>query len=355
MEITQAISDVLKKGDFILGGELAQFEREFACYCEVSEAVGVDSGGSALELALRAYGIGPGDEVILPAYTDITTALAVSRCGAFPILVDVHPDTWTLNPTHLQASISPATRAIIPVHLFGMPADTDTIQNIAFTNNLFVIEDACQAAGARYKGRRVGSLGHAAAFSFTPHGNLEALGDAGAITTDNYCIIPLLRSLRNLGQEENHHTSRRIVRQGYHRRLDTIHAAVLRANLPHLEDRLERNRQLYWQFAERIKNLPLRLPHIMNDIEPAFFQIIFQTPQRDELSAWLQDRDILADKASPQAIHLQPVYQELGYWDGSLPVSEALDRQVLTIPLDVKTDAHKIDHIADLLTLFFSP
>jgi len=230
-EINAAIEQVLHNTDFILGQDVEAFEQEFAAYCEVAYAVGVDSGMSALELALRAYEIGSGDEVITVANTFIATALSITNAGARVVLVDADPITYTLDPAQLEAAITKRTRAIIPVHLYGQPADMDRIMQIAHKHGLIVIEDACQAHGARYKGRRAGSLGHAAAFSFYPGKNLGAYGDGGMVVTNDERVANSIRMLRNYGQREKYHH----VVQGYNRRLDTIQAAVLRVKLRYLD------------------------------------------------------------------------------------------------------------------------
>ena len=230
-ETDQAIRRVLTTCDFILGQDVSLFEAEFAAFCEAKYAVGVDSGTSALELALRAHGIGPGDEVVIPANTFIATALAISYVGAIPVLVDIDPKTYSMDVDLLAGAVSEDTKAVMPVHLYGHPADMDPILAEAEQHGLVVIEDACQAHGARYKGKRVGSLGHAAAFSFYPAKNLGAYGDGGMVVTNDAGVADAVRTLRNYGQSEKYHHELR----GYNRRLDTIQAAVLRVKLAHLD------------------------------------------------------------------------------------------------------------------------
>src|ERR1700731_3332299 len=221
-EIDEAVSKVIRDTDFILGREVRLFEEEFARFCEVQYAVGVDSGTSALELALRAYDIGPGDEVITAANSFIASALAISHAGATPVLVDVDPFTHTIDVTGIERAITSRTKAILPVHLYGHPAHMDPIRQLAEQRGLIVIEDACQAHGARYKGRRAGSLGHAAAFSFYPGKNLGAYGDGGMVVTNDRDMAKRLELLRNYGQQEKYHHQFR----GFNRRLDTLYAAV---------------------------------------------------------------------------------------------------------------------------------
>src|SRR5438045_6601494 len=226
-EIDAAVSKVIREADFVLGREVRLFEEEFARFCEAQYTISVDTGTSALELALRAYDIGPGDEVITAANSFIASALGISHAGATPVLVDIDPDTYTVDVAAIERAITPRTKAIIPVHLYGQPADMDPIMEAARRHNLVVIEDACQAHGARYKGRRTGSLGHAAAFSFYPGKNLGAYGDGGAVVTNDPEAAKKLEMLRNYGQREKYHHMFR----GYNRRLDTLKAAVLRVEL----------------------------------------------------------------------------------------------------------------------------
>src|SRR6202045_3223562 len=221
-EIDEAVSKVIRDTDFILGREVRLFEEEFARFCEAQYAVGVDSGTSALELALRAYDVGPGDEVITAANSFIASALAISHAGATPVLVDVDPFTHTIDVIGIERAITSLTKAILPVHLYGHPAHMDPIRQLAEQRGLIVIEDACQAHGARYKGRRAGSLGHAAAFSFYPGKNLGAYGDGGMVVTNDADIAKRLELLRNYGQQEKYHHQFR----GFNRRLDTLYAAV---------------------------------------------------------------------------------------------------------------------------------
>ncbi|MBV7340309.1 DegT/DnrJ/EryC1/StrS family aminotransferase [Chloroflexi bacterium TSY] len=231
-EIAVAVNRVLEKGDFVLGAAVEEFEREFAEYCDADYAIGVDSGYSALELILRAYDIGPGDEVITAANTFMATALAISNCGASPVLVDMDLDSFTIDPEKIEAAITPATRAIMPVHLYGQCADMDPILKIARKYKLRVIEDAAQAHGACYKGRRAGSLGDAAGFSFYPGKNLGAYGDGGAVVTNDREVAEQIRLLRNLGMQKKYHHEVK----GFNRRLDTLQAAVLRVKLSKLDD-----------------------------------------------------------------------------------------------------------------------
>src|SRR5881275_2315172 len=251
-EINDAISKVIQEADFILGHEVQLFEEEFASFCDARYAVGVDSGTSALELALRAFDIGPGDEVITAANSFIASALGISHAGAKPVFVDVDPYTYTLDVAAVERAITPRTKAILPVHLYGHPAHMHPIRQLADKHELVVIEDACQAHGARYKGKRVGSLGHAAAFSFYPGKNLGAYGDGGGIVTNDEAVYKKLLMLRNYGQTKKYHHEM----QGFNRRLDTLQAAVLRIKLKYLDQWNAARREHADQYAELLTATP---------------------------------------------------------------------------------------------------
>ena len=258
-EVDAAMGAVLQRGDFILGRDLEQFEEEFAAYCEAPFAVGVDSGMSALTLILRGYDIGPGDEVITSANTFIATALTISMVGARPVLVDIDPETLTLDLEHLERAITPRTRAIMPVHLYGHPEDMDPINEMAARHGLIVIEDACQAHGARYKGKRTGSLGHAAAYSFYPAKNLGAYGDGGMVVTADPDLVQRLQLLRNYGQSEKYHHQV----QGFNHRLDTLQAAALRVKLRYLDDWNAARRRHAARFSRLLSGSGVVLPPVM--------------------------------------------------------------------------------------------
>src|SRR5256712_8080119 len=263
-EIDGAISRVLREPNFILGHEVELFENEFAAFCGAEYAVGVDCGMSALELALRAYKIGCGDEVLTPANSFIASALAISHTGATPVLVDVDRLTYTIDVSGIQAAITPRTKAIMPVHLYGHPCDMDPIMKIAEQYGLIVIEDACQAHGARYKGKRVGSLGHAAAFSFYPAKNLGAYGDGGMVVTNDAKIAQYVEMARNYGQREKYYHAVR----GYNHRLDTLHAAVLRIKLRRLDQRNAVRRDHARLYQHLLQNTGVVLPVITPEVEP---------------------------------------------------------------------------------------
>jgi len=317
-EVNAAISRVLHKADFILGDDVRLFEEEFAAYCTTKYAVGLDSGTSALELAMRAYNIGAGDEVITPANTFIATALAISYTGAKVVLVDVDPKTFTLDPSKLAQAITKRTKAIIPVHLYGQTADMDPILDFARRNHLIVIEDACQAHGATYKGKRAGSLGHAAAFSFYPGKNLGAYGDGGGVVTNDEVIYKKLLMLRNYGQTKKYHHEM----QGFNRRLDTLQAAVLRVKLKYLDGWNAARREHADQYAELLTGSPVVVPEEPDYAQSIYHLYVIRTQDRDGLKAHLTERGIAAIMHYPLPIHLQPAYQNLGYERGDFPVTE---------------------------------
>ncbi|HYN87235.1 MAG TPA: DegT/DnrJ/EryC1/StrS family aminotransferase [Ardenticatenaceae bacterium] len=348
-EVNAAMAEVLRATDFILGRAVGQFEEEFAAYCGARFAVGVDSGTSALELALRAYDVGPGDEVITPANTFVATALAISYVGATPVLVDVDPDTYNVDVAQVEAAITSRTRAIMPVHLYGQPVDMDPLMDLAERHGLVVVEDACQAHGARYKGRRAGSLGHVAAFSFYPGKNLGAYGDAGAVTTNDEQVAHRLRMLRNYGSPVKYHH----LVKGFNRRLDTLQAAVLRVKLRYLDA---------WNSArvEHAARYNRLLAHsgIIAPVEAPFAESIWhlyvvRTPAREALGAFLRDQGVATGIHYPIPIHLQPAYADLGYTRGDFPVTEAYAEQILSLPMYAELTPDQIDFIGESISEFF--
>jgi len=348
-EINEAILKVVHGTDFILGRDVGFFEEEFAAFCEAEYAVGVDSGTSALELALRAYGIGPGDEAITAANTFIATALAISYTGATPVLVDVDPQTYTIDVSEMERAITARARAIIPVHLYGHPADMDPILEIARQHGLVVIEDACQAHGAKYKGKRVGSLGHAAAFSFYPAKNLGAYGDGGMVVTNDERVAESLRMLRDYGQREKYHHELR----GYNRRLDTLQAAVLRVKLKYLDAWNAARRQRAQLYSELLSHSPVVVPVDADYAETVYHLYVIRAEDRDGLRAHLHDKGIATGIHYPIPIHLQPAYRDLGYEKGSFPVTEEYAGQVLSLPMYGELDTEQIRYVAEMIHTFF--
>ena len=347
-EIGEATSRVIQQSDFILGREVSLFEEEFAAFCEAKYAIGVDSGTSALELALRAYDIGPGDEVITAANSFIASALAISHAGARPILVDVDPSTYTVDVSAIEKAITPRTKAVIPVHLYGHPAHMNPIRELADKHGLVIIEDACQAHGTRYKGRRAGSLGHAAAFSFYPGKNLGAYGDGGIVVTNDRGIARRLEMLRNYGQKEKYQHLFR----GYNRRLDTLQAAVLRVKLRYLEkwNAARRwNAVLYHKFLD---GCGLLLPGEAPGAESVWHLYVIRAEQRDALKEHLISRGISASIHYPIPIHVQPAYLDLGYKKGDFPVTESCAHQVLSLPMYAEISQDQIEYVAKTIRDF---
>lgn len=344
-EIDAAIAGVLNRSDYVLGKGVQEFEAAFAEYCEAEYAVGVDSGYSALELILRAYGIGPGDEVITAANTFIATALAISNCGARPVLVDVDPNTYNLDPALLESAITPATRAVIPVHLYGQPADMDGILAVAQKHNLWVIEDACQAHGARYKGRRAGSLGHAAAFSFYPSKNLGAYGDGGIVVTADPVVAEQVRLLRNVGQSAKY----RHQVKGFNNRLDTIQAAVLCVKLPHLDKGNEWRRETAVRYNQLLANSSIVTPTTAHWAEHVYHLYLIQADNRDELQAHLSQAGIATGIHYPIPIHLQPAYADLAYKPGDFPVTEMLAQRILSLPMYPGLTREAVEYTANAI------
>ena len=324
-----AYARVVDSNSLILGREVEAFEHEFATYCGARHCIGVANGLDALFITLKAMGIGQGDEVIVPSNTYIATWLAVSYAGATPIPVEPDPQTFNLDPTRVKAAITPRTRAIMPVHLYGQPADMDAIKAIAVKHKLKVIEDAAQAHGARYKGRRVGALGDAAGFSFYPGKNLGALGDGGAITTDDDALAARLRTLRNYGSERKYHNEQK----GYNSRLDELQAAFLREKLKLLDGWNQQRRSIAIRYLAALAGTSLRLPVVPTWAEPAWHLFVVRTAKREALGDALATHGVATMIHYPVAPHRQPAYAELDLGEGSLPVSEAMHREVLSLPI----------------------
>ncbi len=347
-EIDRAISRVLDRTDFILGDDVHFFEEEFAAYCEAKYAVGLDSGTSALELGLRALGIGPGDEVLVPTNSFIASASAVSFTGAKPVLVDANPFTYTIDVQELTKHITPRTRAIMPVHLYGQPAEMGTIMQVAEQHNLFVIEDACQAHGARYKGRRVGSFGQVAAFSFYPAKNLGGCGDGGALVTNDQGIAEAVRVMRNCGQRDKYNH----VVLGGTRRLDTIQAAVLRVKLHYLEEWNGRRRELAGMYDRALQGSGMFTPLAMPSGEHVYHIYAVQASRRDQLGNFLKSEGVGVGIHYPTPIHLQPAYASLGYRPGDLRSAERCAPRLLSLPMFPEMEEDEVEFVANCIWSF---
>jgi dTDP-4-amino-4,6-dideoxygalactose transaminase len=323
-----AYARVVDSNSFILGREVEGFESEFAAYCGAKHCVGVANGLDALFLTLKAMGIGPRDEVVVPSNTYIATWLAVSHAGATPVPVEPDERTYNLDPGRIEAAITAATRAIIPVHLYGQPADMDPIMALAERYQLKVVEDSAQAHGARYKGRRVGSLGNAAAFSFYPGKNLGALGDGGAVVTSDGALADTLRVLRNYGSRAKYHNEAK----GFNSRLDELQAAFLREKLALLDGWNTRRGRLAAQYLEQLNGEDLTLPYVPQWAEPVWHLFVVRRTERDRLQARLAAVNISTVIHYPVPPHLQPAYAELGLGRDDFPIAEAMHDQVLSLP-----------------------
>jgi dTDP-4-amino-4,6-dideoxygalactose transaminase len=347
-EINRAIVSVLQQTDFILGQSVADLEQEFAAFCETAHAVGLDSGTSALELALRAYDVGPGDEVITVANTFVATAFAISYTGATPVLVDIDPQTYTMDVNRVEQVITHRTKAIIPVHLYGQPADMDPILELARRHGLIVIEDACQAHGARYKGKRAGSLGHAAAFSFYPAKNLGAYGDGGMVVTNDAETADTIRMLRNYGQRQKYCHEL----QAFNRRLDTLQAAVLRVKLKRLDVWNSARRQHASLYNRLLADFDLVRPSEADYAESIWHLYVIRSANRDALQAHLAAHGIATGIHYPIPIHLQPAYRDLGYRKGEFPVTEQYAAEILSLPMYAELSADAITWVAEVIREF---
>jgi dTDP-4-amino-4,6-dideoxygalactose transaminase len=348
-ELHDVFAGLVRESDWILGKELDAFEGEFAEYCGAEHAIGTDSGLSALELALRAMGVGPGDEVITVANTFVATALAITHAGAMPVLVDVDEDSHCLDPSLLEHAVTERTRAIVPVHLYGRAAEIDEIIAFARRHGLVVVEDACQAHGARYRGRRVGSLGDAAAFSFYPAKNLGAYGDGGIVVTNDADLDERIRLLRNYGQRtKNEHEV-----QGFNRRLDTLQAAILRRKLRKLDEWNESRRRVASEYAQALSDSDVALPANDDDSRESVWHLyVVRSNARDALREHLSAHGIQTGIHYPTPVHLQPAYRALGYGKGSFPVSERLAKEILSLPMHPMMTNGAVSEVADAVLRF---
>jgi dTDP-4-amino-4,6-dideoxygalactose transaminase len=337
VELVAAFERVLDSGWYIMGEELKRFEQEFAGFCGAPHCVGVANGLEALALALRALGVGEGDEVIVPSNTYIATWLAVTHVGATPVPVEPDECTCNVDPARIEAAITARTKAILPVHLYGQPADMDPILDIARRHGLKVLEDGAQAHGARYKGDRLGAHGDAVAWSFYPGKNLGALGDGGAVTTRDADVAARLLELRNYGSKTKYHNE--VI--GYNSRLDELQAALLRVKLPALEAGNRHRAAIAQRYIEELAGLDLVLPFVPAWAEPAWHLFVIRHRQRDALAKHLADAGIGTVIHYPVAPHLQPAYASLGMEPGTLPISETMHAQVLSLPIGpTQAEAH---------------
>ena len=340
-EIDRAVREVCERGDFILGDALERFEAEFAAYIGTTHAIGVGNGGDAIELALRAAGVGPGDEVITAANTFIATVLAILAVGARPVLVDADLERYTIDPAALPSAVTSRTRAIVPVHLFGQPADVDAVLAFARRHHLAVIEDAAQAHGARYNSRRIGGFGDAAAFSFYPSKNLGAYGDGGMVVTNDDRIAEKLRLLRNYGQRAKYDHSM----AGTNSRLDTMQAAILRVKLRHLDEWNAARRRHAADYADRL-SARVQTPSEAAGVEHVYHLYVIEIEERDRVQQSLRAKQIATGIHYPVPVHLQAACADLGYRAGDFPVTERAAKRMLSLPMYAELSDAQIDDVA---------
>ncbi len=345
-EIDDATARVLKGGWYILGPEVKAFEKEFADYIGVKHAIGVGSGTEAIHIALLALGIGPGDQVITVPNTAVATVAAIELTGARAVLVDVRPDTMLIDVEKIERAITPHTKAIIPVHLFGQSCDLDPIMQFARARNIFVLEDCAQAHGATYRGKRVGAIGDIAAFSFYPTKNLGAYGDGGAILTNNAELAQRIDLLRQYGWRERYTSDIK----GMNSRLDELQAAVLRVKLRHLDDWNKSRRERAALYTELIRSVTP--PREMAYGEAVYHLYVVQSKKRDALIAHLKSHGIGTMIQYPHTIHLQPAYANLGYREGDLPEAERLAREIVSLPLYPELKMDEVRLIAQVVNEF---
>ena len=344
-EIDGAIQEVIDKSAFIMGENVQAFENEFAEFCGVKHGVGTSSGTTALHLALIVCGVKQGDEVITVPYTFIATAEAISHTGAKVVFIDIEDRSYTMDPEKIEQAITEKTKVIIPVHLFGQPADMDKIIGIAKKHNLIVIEDACQAHGAEYKGRKVGSLGDIGCFSFYPGKNLGAYGDAGMVVTDNGELAEKIRLLRNHGRGEKYYHQI----EGYNYRLDAIQAAILRVKLRHLEEWTEKRRRNAKVYNDLLEGSGVRTPLEREYAKHVYHLYVVRTENRGKLYSRLKGNGISAAIHYPLPLHLQEAYKYLGWRKGDFPVSEACSERLLSLPMFPELTEYEIKKIVEII------
>jgi len=340
-ELDAAIKRVLDSGWYILGGEVEAFEQEYASYCKAKHCVSVANGLDALHLGLLALGVGAGDEVIVPSNTYIATWLAVSQCGATPIPVEPDAATYNLDPARIEAAITPRTKVILPVHLYGQPCDMDPILTLARKHGLKVLEDGAQAHGAKYKGKKLGAHGDIVAWSFYPGKNLGAFGDGGAITTDDAELADRIRVLRNYGSRVKYVNDVR----GFNSRLDPIHAAAMRVKLKVLDAWNARRAVIATRYKNELNGLGLTLPFVPEWAEPAWHLFVIQHPQRDALQKLLGEAGVGTLIHYPIPPHMQQAYAEAGYVKGQFPLAEQIANNCLSLPIGPHLDADSVSTV----------
>lgn len=339
--IDEALLRVAASGWYLLGAELEAFETDYAAYCGANRCAGVANGLDALHLALKALGVGTGDEVIVPSNTYIATWLAVSQCGATPVPVEPDPSTYNIDANRIEAAISPRTRALLPVHLYGQPADMDAINALASRHNLPVMDDCAQAHGARYKGRIVGSLAQASAWSFYPGKNLGAMGDGGAVTARDSDVDSTVRILRNYGSRVKYHNEVK----GMNSRLDEIQAAILAVKLRDLDRATDERRNIAARYLGGMTGLSMTLPHVPDWAEPAWHLFVVRHHDRSAFQERLKAQGIGTLIHYPVPPHLQPAYAEMKYKTGHFPIAESIHKEVISLPLWPGMSEMQVDRV----------
>ncbi len=348
-EIDDAIKHVLRGGSFILGETVASFERNLASYCGVRFALGVGSGSDALRLALLACGIGPGDEVITTPFSYVATATSISHCGATPVFVDIDLETFNLDPELVRKAITQHTKAILPVHLFGLPANLDALQSIAEEHNLLLIEDCAQAIGAHYNQQVVGSFGAVGCLSFYPTKNLGCAGDGGAVLTNDPVLAERTDLLRQLGCRQRY----RAEVLGFNSRLDALQAAILQVKLAYLDDWNRRRNKIAAHYRELLAGLPLVLPDKPHDRSHVYHQFTLRAQERDALLIFLHDHAIAATVYYPEPLHQQPLYKNLGYMQVRLPKAELACHEVISLPIYPELSDDQVETVAETVRYFY--
>jgi dTDP-4-amino-4,6-dideoxygalactose transaminase len=349
-QIFKAWEEALGGMRLFLGPNVQAFEQEFAAYCEAKHAIGVSDGTNAVHLALRACGVGPGDEVITVSYTFIATTEAIMLAGATPVFVDIDPLTYNIDVSQIESRITPKTRAILPVHLYGQCADMDPIMEIARRHNLYVIEDACQAHGAEYKGQTAGSLGDIAAFSFYFTKNLGAYGEGGIVTTNDDGLAKKVRMLRDHGSEKRYYHEF----LGWNARLDELQAAVLRIKLPHLDEWNEGRRSAADHYTHALQPLGFVLPSETHYNRHIYHLYVIRCPYRDDLRQYLTDNNIGTGIHYPVPNHLQNSFKEFGYGPGTLPVTESVSHDILSLPMYAGIKLEQVERVTNVIHSFAS-
>lgn len=345
-EVMEALAEVAESGGYILGEHVRAFEAAFAAAHDVKHCIGVNTGTSALHLALIAAGVGSGDEVITVPMTFIATSWAISYCGATPVFVDVDPASYTMDPERVTAKISRRTKAIMPVHLYGQPADLAPLRAIAEHHGIPLIEDAAQAHLATYRGRSVGRFGFAAGFSFYPGKNLGACGEGGAVVTNDDKAAARMRALRDHAQTQRYHHAE----IGFNYRMDAMQGAVLGIKMKHIDRWTARRRQLAGRYLTLLRDLPIDLPRVRDNCQPVWHLFVVLHSERDRIRAELESRGIQTGLHYPTPVHLQPAYQSLGYEAGDFPVSERVARECFTLPLYPEMTEEQQDSVVEALT-----